>query len=76
MRGITFAQCRYLNTLAQKCRVDGAGWLFWRPETVKLIETLQPRCFIRTEQKLKPYIETSPDVWGEELMELVKKVGK
>lgn len=23
MRKITFAQCRYLNTLAQKCRVDG-----------------------------------------------------
>lgn len=23
MRKITFAQARYLNTLAQKCRVDG-----------------------------------------------------
>lgn len=52
------------------------GWLFWRPETVKLLEMLQPRCFIRTEEKMKPYIEISPDVWGEELMELVKNVGK
>lgn len=52
------------------------GWLFWRPETVKLLEILQPKCFIRTEEKMKPYIEISPDVWGKELMELVKNVGK
>ena len=43
------------------------GWLFWSPETVKLLEILQPKCFIRTEEKMKPYIEISPDVWGEEL---------
>lgn len=52
------------------------GWLFWSPETVKLLEILQPKCFIRTEEKMKPYIEISPDVWGKELMELVKNVGK
>jgi len=32
------------------------GWLVWTPETLELLKMLNPKCYVETGDKVRPYI--------------------